>query len=322
MPQPAMIQLASIQSFHVGGRRQALSGRAVEQRVLAQGGQPRALDMNGDHMVGQLYAQFYTQASPTRALPVVLWHGGGMTGANWEATPDGRPGWLQHFLEAGLHVCVSDAMERGRASWALWPELYEQAPVMRSMQEGWDMFRVGPLAGYSSDASQRRAHAGQRFPVECFDQFACQWVPRWTGHENRIMQAYEALLARIGPCVLIGHSQGGGFALRAAALWPQWVKAVVALEPSGAPVDVPLSGPLPPHLVLWGDHIEQHPAWVAYRRTVEGHATRLRAAGAAVEVVDLAARGLPGHSHFPMLDHGSDAVCALVIDWITRQAAA
>ena len=30
--------------------------------------------------------------------PIVLLHGGGMTGAMWEQTPDGRPGWMQHFL--------------------------------------------------------------------------------------------------------------------------------------------------------------------------------------------------------------------------------
>jgi hypothetical protein len=69
------------------------------------------------------------QASPS--LPVLLWHGGGMTGFTWETTPDGRPGWLWRFLQAGYEVMVSDAVERGRSSWAMFPQVYKEAAVFR-----------------------------------------------------------------------------------------------------------------------------------------------------------------------------------------------
>ncbi|GLS14088.1 alpha/beta fold hydrolase [Hydrogenophaga electricum] len=317
-----MLQLHSIRSYHIGGERRALQGRPVEQRVLAQGSAPRPIDMNGDHMVGQMYVQHYRQVAPVRPWPVVLWHGGGMTGANWETTPDGRDGWLQQWLAAGFDVIVTDAMERGRSSWAPWPELYTTAPISRSLQEGWEMFRIGPAAGYASAPQARRAHPGQQFPVDAFDQFACQWVPRWTGHDEPIMAAYGQLLDQVGPCLLVGHSQGGGFALRAAAQWPDRVKAVVALEPSGAPALQGASAGLRqvPHLVVWGDFFDQHPQWQRYRATVDAYTQGLQAQGVPVTPLVLAEHGLPGHSHFPMLDRQSDAVGRLVAHWLLDSA--
>jgi hypothetical protein len=116
----AAVALRSIDSFHVNGEVRTLSGLPVEQRVLAQGAAARPVDPNGDHMTGQMYCQAYRLAEPRHALPVLLWHGGGMTGTNWETTPDGRQGWLWRFLQAGYDVIVSDgsseAGHRGRAS--------------------------------------------------------------------------------------------------------------------------------------------------------------------------------------------------------------
>lgn len=314
------IQLRSIEGFHVGGERRHLNGLPVEYRVLAQGGNARPVDMNGDHWVGQMYAQWFRQVTPALPWTIVLWHGGGMTGANWDSTPDGRPGWLQRLLEAGLDVCVCDAVERGRSGWALWPSLYGEAALMRSHQEGWDMFRIGPADGYASDPSQRRAHVGQQFPVDAYDTFTTQWVPRWSGHEAMTLAAYGQLLERVGPCVLIGHSQGGGFALQAAATWPERLRAVVALEPSGAPAQTAEAhaNQGPAQLVVWGDHIDRHPQWQRYRETLDAHVRQRRERGGAVDVLELAQAGLPGHSHFPMLDHNSDAVLERILDWVRR----
>ncbi len=35
-----------------------------------------------------------------------------------------------------------------------------------------------------------------------------------------------------------------------------------------------------------------------------------------LDIIDLPARGIHGNSHFPMMDDNSDAVAALVQDWI------
>ena len=70
----------------------------------------------------------------------------GMTGVTWEDTPDGRPGWQMAFLRAGHDVYVSDAVERGRASWCCLPDIYADAPIARTKQECWEGFRLGPAA--------------------------------------------------------------------------------------------------------------------------------------------------------------------------------
>lgn len=310
--------LREVSSFFVGGSVCTLQGLPVEQRRFAQNGPTRSVDPNGDHVSGQMYVQAYLQAKPTRRLPLLLWHGGGMTGANWETTPDGRPGWLNFFLRAGFDVFVSDAVGRGRASWSRWPEIYVDAPVHRTLDEGWDMFRIGPREGYTTRAQKRSAHAGQQFPVEAFDAFAAQWVPRWADHEAQTLAAYDALLQRVGPCIVLGHSQGGGFALEAVRRRPEAVKAVVAIEPSGAPqatVTAALSA-LPPHLFVWGDRIDEHMVWQRYRANVESHTQALRAASVRAEVCNLPDEGIFGNSHFPMMDRNSDAVAQRVLDWL------
>ena len=76
----------------------------------------------------------------------MLWHGGGLTGVTWETKPDGKPGWQMFFLNAGHDVYVSDAVERGRASWARYPEIFKTEPLFRTKKEAWEVFRIGPTA--------------------------------------------------------------------------------------------------------------------------------------------------------------------------------
>jgi hypothetical protein len=90
-----------------------------------------------------------------------------MSGVNWETTPDGRPGWQMFFLRAGFDVYVSDAVERGRASWAPYPEVYAEVPYFRTAREAWEeTFRFGPVGSWHRDPGARRTRPGVRFPVE------------------------------------------------------------------------------------------------------------------------------------------------------------
>lgn len=322
MTPPTSLRLRQISSFFVGGSLTTLRDLPVEQHRLAQNGPCRTVDPNGDYISGQMYVQAYLQAEPTLSIPVVLWHGGGMTGANWESTPDGRPGWLDFLLRAGLDVYVCDAVERGRAGWSRWPEIYPHAPLHRTLDEGWDMFRIGPSAGYHHDTAMRQAHAGQQFPVEAFDAFAAQWVPRWAGHEELTLRAYGALLERLGRCVVVGHSQGGGFALEAARRWPRHIAAVAAIEPSGAPAPelvTAASGPLPAHFCLWGDYLDLHPIWLRYRAAVQAYGDAVQAKGAHFDLCELPRLGIHGNSHFPMLDRNAHQVARCLLDWIRQQ---
>ncbi len=314
-------QLKNIVSFHVGGRNVSLSGRTKEMRRLAQGGTPREINPNGDYQFGQMYVQGYLQENPRHPLPVMLWHGGGMTGVNWETAPDGRPGWLHHFLNAGYDVYICDAVERGRSGWNAFPDIYTDAPLFRTKNEAWDMFRLGEKDGYHTDPALRVSHPEMLFPLEFFDQFACQWVPRWADHEMLTMSAYRALLEKTGPAIVIGHSQGGGFALRAALEFPDLVAATVALEPSGAPDRKSSVGKSPPHLIMWGDQIHSHAIWAGYRKTVDRYVSQLRELKTTVEVIDLPAEGIRGNTHFLMMDRNAHTLANRVLAWLGSVAA-
>lgn len=307
-----MLILRAIEGFHIGGEVVTLSGLPVEQHRLAQGAASRSVDPNGDYVTGQMYAQVFRLATPRHATPVLFWHGGGMTGAHWESTPDGRQGWLTRFLEAGFDVIVSDAVERGRASWSPFPHIYPGPPLVRTMNEAWEMFRIGPADGYATDPARRVSFDGQQFPSAAFDQFARQFVPRWADHEAMTQASYDALIRHVGPCIVVSHSQGAGFALRAAQLAPHLVRAVVGLEPSGAPA--PCGAPLPRHLVVWGDYVHLHPVWRSYREAVDRYVGALPPGTA--DTLDLPGEGVAGNSHFMMLDRNSDQIAARVIEWL------
>ena len=103
-----------------------------------------------------MYVQYVRLATPRAACPLLLWHGGGMSGASWESTPDGRPGWQTFFLRAGFDTYVSDAVERGRASFAPFPQIYPEAPYFRTARELWeDTFRFGPAGSSAPDPALR-----------------------------------------------------------------------------------------------------------------------------------------------------------------------
>ncbi|BBK36637.1 esterase [Allostella sp. ATCC 35155] len=314
----ATLAVAAIGGFHVGGRPHRLSGAAPRMAAFAPDGPARAFDPNGEFVVQQMYVQYVRLAAPRSPLPVLLWHGGGMTGVTWEDTPDGRPGWQQLLLEAGRDVYVADAVERGRASWFPYPGIMPGEPVLRPMEEMWATFRLGPPEGYGS----RAPFPGQLFPVDHLQGLARQVVPRWPGNEAATIAGYEALLDRVGTAEVIAHSQGCGFALAAARDGPSRVAACVLLEPSGAPdpatVDLAAAADVP-HLAVWGDFFAESPVWQAYRAAFERYAEALRHAGGAVDVIDLPAMGIRGNSHMLTMDRNSAAIAGIVADWLARR---
>ena len=173
--------------------------------------------------------QYFIPAERRHPLPLVLLHGGGMTGAMWEQTPDGRPGWVQHFLRQGHAVYVVDNVERGRAGWTPFEEVWPESPIVRNAEESWSLFRFG----HASDYAQRRAFDGQRFPVQAFDSFIHHAVPRWLGNNDAALAGFCAALERIGPCLVLAHSHGGEVAYRALQARPDLVQGVIGIEPSG-----------------------------------------------------------------------------------------
>ncbi|HVY14954.1 MAG TPA: hypothetical protein VHB27_06990 [Rhodopila sp.] len=112
------LALSAMGSFFAGGRMTETTGAALEEHVLAVNGVPVRIDPNGTTVVGQMYVQYAIPAETGGRPPLLFWHGGSLTGATWETTPDGREGWYTWFLRHGWPCCNVDAVERGRSGWA------------------------------------------------------------------------------------------------------------------------------------------------------------------------------------------------------------
>lgn len=320
----APLAILEIGSFFVGGEMIGLSGMPKRARVSTSNGPAHSIDPNGEIIVGQMYVQYVQLAVPRATCPLMLWHGGGMTGANWETTPDGRPGWQMFFLRAGFDVYVSDAVERGRASWAPYPQIYDEVPYFRTAREAWEeTFRFGPAGSWNVNPVLRRPYSDLRFDVAHFESFMNQFVPRWATNNTRTQRAYDALIARTGHSILLTHSQGGNFGLTAALHSPKQVKAVISLEPSGAPDPQEYDATLlrgVPHLFVWGDHLDSNPFWVNSMPAAYRWAEALRAANVDVEWIVLPEHGICGNSHALMADNNSDAIASLILEWLISKS--
>ena len=314
----ATIPIREIGSFFAGGQVVRLHQQPSRPLQVARNGPARTVDGNGDHITGQCYVQYVRREAPLSEAPLMFWHGGGMTGATWESTPDGRAGWQMYFLRRGFDTCICDAMERGRAGWSPYPEVYAEAPLFRTLEEAWAMFRFGAVGGYSRDAAASAPFPGQQFQTNSFEVLGAQLVPRWIGHTEATLQAYFAALERVGPAWAIAHSQGANLALEAAGRRPELFRGLVVVEPAAAPAEIGRAAEIP-HLFLWGDFIAEAPIWGDYREVADAYRDKLLAASATADLLDLPAEGIDGNSHLPMMDRNSDVIAERIYDWLCRQ---
>ncbi|MBT9432924.1 alpha/beta fold hydrolase [Candidatus Sodalis endolongispinus] len=145
----------------------------------------------------------------------------------------------------------------------------------------------------------------------------CQVVPRWATTDDLILAAYCRLLDRVGPQIIIAHSQGAVFALRAAARRPNNVKAIVAIEPAqgggeealAALADITL-------LLVYGDNVHCDARWPQIRARTDAYFDRLFARGARVDILDLPREGMARNSHMLMMELNNHAIAALIARWL------
>jgi pimeloyl-ACP methyl ester carboxylesterase len=317
------IQVADVGSFHIGGKQAVLAGLPEKELRFTPSSPPLKVNPNGEFEVEQMYVQFIKLAKPKAKFPLLMWHGGGLTGVTFETKPDGGAGWQMAFLNAGHDVYVSDATERGRASWARYPEIFSSEPFFRAKKEGWELFRIGAVDSYNAEPSKRVALPGSQFPLASYDQFAKQFVPRWATNNVATQAAYDTLVQRTCPCVIVVHSQGSTFAFEAARKFPNLIKAVVAVEPSGGldPTKVDLASmKTVPHLIVWGDFMDNNPTWKnAVQPPVLRFADALAKQGGIVDTMDLPKMGIKGNSHMMMMDKNSDQIASLIQGWLVKQ---
>jgi pimeloyl-ACP methyl ester carboxylesterase len=186
--------------------------------------------------------------------------------------------------------------------------------VLRSEEESWAVFRIGPAEGYRD----REPYPGSLFPVASLEELTRQQVPRWTTTTDASVAALGALVRRLGRCVLIGHSQGGGMAARVAQQERDAVAGVVLLEPHGLPAPEPGSRSLR-QLLVSGDYLletnlyrELESRWQEYRQNAV-------VAGHTVDRLDLPQHGITGNSHMLMMDANSELIAGLVQQWIENR---
>jgi pimeloyl-ACP methyl ester carboxylesterase len=171
-------------------------------------------------------------------------HGGSQTGTNFTGTPDGREGWAQFFLRRGYAVYVVDQVARGRAGY--WTQSYGPvtAPDLdRTLQRfaAPERYNLWPQAHLHT---QWPGAAKPGDPV--FDAFYATQFPSLTNfaaQQELNRDAGAALLDKIGPAILLTHSQSGAMGWPIADKRPNLVKAIVAVEPSGPPAhDIDFKG--------------------------------------------------------------------------------
>ena len=274
-----------------------------------------------------MYVQYQIPETRNRgAYPVVMVHGSGHTGKTYEETPDGRIGWAEYFVRRGIPVYVVDHSGRARSG-------FDPTPINRAKLEGnpalipsfaeftneqaWTAFRFGPTAFTPFENT--------RFPIKAQDQYFAQIVPNTETSDpdagQNTIAALAALLDRIGPAVVMVHSQSGAYGIGTAIARPDAAKAVVSVEPRSCAVsdeNVKTVFSRVRLLTLFGDFFGSKVAdWPGRMAECVDAVTRIKAAGGIAENIYLPDRGIRGNSHMLMMDLNNQQLADVVLAWLT-----
>ena len=274
--------------------------------------------LHGDHAY-----VFYQIPKSARKLPLVFWHGHGQSAKTWETTPDGREGYQNIFLRRRFPVYLMDQPRRGRAARSTQPVNLTAAA---DEQLWFGIFRLGAYPDF---------YPGVQFSKnpEALNQFFRQAVPNTGPYDAQVnIEAVSSLFSKIGPGILVTHSQSGGPGWRT-AIKSEKVKAIVSFEPGGdfvfpegeTPEGIKLAGrtvtppavPLAdfmkltkiPIIIYYGDNIPEQPTenpgqeqWRAFLAMAKQFREVVNRHGGDVTLVHLPEIGIKGNTHFPMSD--------------------
>jgi pimeloyl-ACP methyl ester carboxylesterase len=307
-PAPLIIQEQG--SFAVGG---TVIGNSCTYDPFKR--TPDGQTLHGDHAY-----VFYQIPVNARKLPLIFLHGAGQFSKTWESTPDGREGFQNIFLRRGFGVYVVDQPRRGDAGRSTLSITITPTP---DEQAWFDTFRVGIWPDF---------FPGVQFPrdPESLNQYFRQMTPNTGPFDVKVISdAVAALFNKVGPGILVTHSQGGGPGW-ITAIKSQNVRAIVAYEPgsnfvfpegevpppmpsSAGPlgaVGVPLSDFMKltkiPIVIYYGDNIPKQPSanpgqdgWRVRLAMARLWADTVNRRGGDVTVVHLPEIGIRGNTRFP-----------------------
>jgi pimeloyl-ACP methyl ester carboxylesterase len=329
-------------SFFVGGT--ALTGSGTfnpTQNFLTA---PTSADT---YYVDQLYVQFQIP-SAARSLPIVMVHGFGQTAKTWESTPDGREGYETIFTRRGFGVYVIDFPRRGRAGFPSFTEplgnltgtqIIPDTTLRFGNSLAFILFRLGQ--------SPFTFFPNSQFPRSGLDQYFKQIIPAVMDDPDVISNAIAALFDRIGPAILLTHSQAGQFGWLA-AMKSSNVKAIVAYEPAAfyfptgaVPTAPPLSdgSAFPavnsvaladfqkltriPIQIVYGDNIPASSTpvlgldlWRVVTAVAPLFVSAINNQGGYASLLSLPSAGIFGNTHFPFADLNNLAVADLLSQYL------
>jgi len=215
----------------------------AKQGYLFAGG--KYLTLKGKKiMAGQIYAEFQIPKNQRHSTPIVMVHGAIQTGTNFTGTPDGRMGWAEYFLRAGYPVYVIDQPGRARAGYDADSEGEQAFPDLVATEQRFTAPERTKLWPQAKLHTQWPGTGVAGDPI--FDQFYMSQVPFVRTPEKAQTMTRDglvALLEKIGPAVVMTHSQSGAMGWLVADARPDLVRALIQVEPSGPPVhDVDMVG--------------------------------------------------------------------------------
>jgi len=281
----------------------------------------------GNITINQMYVHYRIPAAK-RGVPIVMVHGSQHTGMTYETTPDGREGWATWFVRQGHPVYVVDHAGRGRSG-------FNPTPINAVRDGGADpkglpTLFVGPIdrawANFRFGPKHPVPFPNLQFPLEALDQYLAQLVPNsestLKGGGANTVNALVALLDRIGPAVIMVHSQSGDYGMDVVRKRADRVKGLVSVEggcDTLKPDEAAKHFAKVPFISVFGDNSVG--AWGVNgdkrRNDCIGAAKMIRAGGGNATFFLLPEHGIAGNSHMMMMDRNNLQVAEVIRKWIS-----
>jgi pimeloyl-ACP methyl ester carboxylesterase len=316
-------------SFFVGGVKVQAPGTLDPFTPVAS-----ASDDGQIYHYDRLYAEYQIPRNP-RKYNIILIHGGGGTGKVWDTTPNGDEGYKTLWLRRGFPVYTVDFPRRGRAGYPSFNGPFGElagTPIVqnRTNRSGDQLAFVRWRLGLEYPIF----FPNSKFPksMEALDEFFSSLVPT-VDSVPVINDGLVALVEKIGPSIVVTHSQSVSFGWQM-AIRSSNVKGIVAYEgataslfpPGEAPPPIPLfdgslSEPRPeipladfmkltqiPIQIVWADGISEPSPFPGVDNVRVGmhNAGEMVAAinrhGGNASMLSLPAIGIFGNTHFMFSD--------------------
>jgi pimeloyl-ACP methyl ester carboxylesterase len=191
-------------------------------------------------MRGAMYTEVWVPRQIRQPNPIVIFHGNGQTGVDWQQTPDGRAGWAYYLVQQGYVVYMVDYPARGRSAYVpvVGPDGKTPIDGNLGIRTALELERIWTNARERGDFPLKMNHTqwpgSGKIGDPIFDTFMKSQVQFAGASPALARDAGTVLLDMIGtPVILLTHSQGGGIGFDLTEARPNLVKAMVTVEPGG-----------------------------------------------------------------------------------------